>query len=291
MRKIIALTMALAMLLTLTACKKKEAETPDTPAPPAQTQTPAAKEEPPVPSVQLRPVEDVVLPADVVEGRAPGGEYVLPEEVTSMMDWQWQGAVGLLAQVEDISFYALEGKETCPALLRWGDSMAEFDWWYTTPQAIEPELWLQDMDGDGEPEVVADCYGGSGTGVSMEYIYILEKEADGTLVSHELPWEDLCYLVDKQLQLVESNGRLYAALGRELVDITDCIPAEAEAESISLGWTARFTPAEWGLDCTFGVTAEGEGIAYATVYVAEVTGRLTCENETFTLTNLHLSSI
>jgi len=287
MRKLFAMLMALAMLLTLTACKKKEAETPNTPAPP-QTQTPAAKEEPAAP-VELRPVEDVVLSADIVEGRAPGGEYVLPEEMTTMMDWQWQGAIGLLAQEEDVSFYALEGKESCPALLRWGDSEAEFDWWYVTPHAVEPELWLMDIDEDGEQEVVADCYGGSGTGVSMEYIYIVEKEADGTLVSHELPWQDLCTLVDKQFQLISTGGSVYAALGKEMVDITDSIPEECEADSLCLGYIARYTPGEYGLNCTFGVMVEGAGIQ-GPLYVANVEGFLRYENEMFTLTDLHLLS-
>jgi len=288
MRKLFAILMALAMLLTLTACKKKEAPEPLVPAP--QAQTPAQKEEAPTEAVTLRPAEDVVLPADIVEGRAPGGEYVLPETLTTMMDWQWQGAVGLLAQEEDVSFYALEGKESCPALLRWGEAMAEFDWWYATPHAVEPELWLMDIDEDGETEVVADCYGASGTGVSMEYIYIVEKEADGTLVSHELPWRDLCYLLDKQFQLIETGGSVYAALGKEMVDITDRIPEGYEAEFLSLGSIARYTPADWGLHCTFGVTAEGEDLPPLTAYVANVEGFLYYENGVFTLTDMHLSS-
>lgn len=287
MRKLFAVLMALAMLLALTACKKKEAAPePFVPAP--QTQIPAKPEEP-TEIVTLWPTEDVAVSADIVEGRIPGGAYVLPEEVTTMMDWQWQGAVGLLAQTEDVSFYALEGKESCPALLCWGDSMAEFDWLYATPQAIEPELWLMDIDGDWETEVVADCYGGSGTGVSMEYIYIVEKVPDGTLVSHELPWRDLCYLVDKQFQLVETGGHLYAALGREMVDITDYIPTGATAENVCLGYIARYTPAEDGLNGTFGVIVEGNGIQ-GPLYVANVEGFLRYENETFTLTDLHLLS-
>ena len=289
MRKFFAILLAFAMLLTLTVCKKKEAETPDAPTPP-QTAPAEKNETPAAPAIQLRPTEDVVLPADIVEGRLPGGEYVLPEELTTMMDWQWQGAIGLLAREEDVSFYALEGKESCPALLRWGDSQAEFDWWYVTPHAVEPELWLMDIDEDGETEVVADCYGGSGTGVSMEYIYIVEKEADGTLVSHELPWRDLCFLVDKQLQLVRQNDAIYAALGRELVDITESVPADVEVESLCLGSIARFTPGDWGLHCTFGVTAEGKDIPHSTLYVANVEGFLRYENETFTLTNMHLIS-
>ena len=61
------------------------------------------------------------------------------------------------------------------ALLRWGDSLAEFDWLYATPQAIAPELWLFDADGDGGDEAVVSCYGGSGTGVSLEYFPLWRK--------------------------------------------------------------------------------------------------------------------
>ena len=290
MKKYIAFALALAMLLTLTACKKKTEPAPESPAP--VTPPAVEKEEPAETLPDLRPVEDVVVSPDVVEGRDPGGDYVLPEELTTMMDWQWQGAVGLVAQTEDVYFYAIEGKESCPALLRWGDSMAEFDWWYSTPHAIEPELWLMDIDEDGETEVVADCYGGSGTGASMEYIYIVEKDADGALVSHELPWRDLCEQVDKQLRLVSQSDTFYAVLGKELVDITEHLPTEpdAKAETLALGWIARYTPAEGGLNGIFGVLVEGEGIA-GPVYVANAEGFLRYEDGVFTLTDLHLSGI
>lgn len=283
MRKVLGLILALAMLMTLTACKKKEAETPEPSVPPQQSESAET------PDIQLRPVEDVTMNADAAEGRIPGGEYVLPEKQTTMMQWLEQGALGLLVQTEDVFLYGVEGKDSYPALLRWGDSMAEFDWLYVTPQAVEPELWLTDIDGDGEPEVVVDCYGGSGTGVSMEYIYIVEKDADGSLVSYELPWEDLCDQVDKQFQLVSSDGTLCAALGKELVDITDCIPEGAEAEHICLGYIAHYTPAEGGLEGTFGVIVKGTGIQ-GPVYAANVEGFLRYADGVFTLEDLHLLS-
>ena len=282
MRKFLGLILALAMLMTLTACKKKETETPDTPAPPQQTESAET------PDIQLRPVEPVSMNA-IAAGRIPGGEYTLPEKQISMVEWFEQGALGLLVQTEDLALYGVEGKDSYPALLRWGDSLAEFDWLYVTPQAIEPELWLMDIDGDGETEVVADCYGGSGTGASMEYIYIVEKEADGRLVSYEFLWETLREQVDKQFQTVSMDSGVYAALGRELVEITDCIPDGAEAQRVCLGWIARYTPAEGGLDCTFGVVVEGKGIQ-GPVYVADVEGFLRYEDGVFTLESLHLVS-
>jgi hypothetical protein len=283
MRKFLGLILALAMLMTLTACQKKDAETPENPAPPQQTE-PAE-----TPEIQLRDLEAVAVNAEVAEGRIPGGEYVLPEKQVSMVQWLEQGALCLLVQTEEVSLYGVESKDSYPALLRWGDSMEEFDWLYVTPQALEPELWLMDHDGDGETELVADCYGGSGTGVSMEYIYIVEKDADGRLVSHELPWSDLCDQVDRQFQMAAMNDSVYAALGKELVEITDRIPEGAEAERVCLGWIAGYTPAEGGLNGTFGVMVEGTGIQ-GPVYVADVEGFIRYEDGVFTLEKLHLLS-
>ena len=285
MKKGFAVCLALTLLLTLTACGNKKAEQ-ESPNPPPVTQEPAVE----VP-VELLPVEDVEVAADGMEGRLPGGDYDLPEEVVPMIDWQWSGAVALLAQEGDVAFYAVEGKESSPALLRWGDSQAEFDWCYSTPQAIEPELWVYDIDGDGETEVAVDCYGGSGTGVSMEYLYVVEKEADGTLVSYELPWQAIAKALNEQLQTVLLAEGTYAALGRELVDISaDLENVEAENVKVALGQVVSYRPLENGLACRFGVVAEGKGIPSLSLYVAEVEGEAHYENGIFTLENLHLLS-
>jgi len=285
MKKGFAVLLTLALLLTLSACGKKEAEQELPPQPPVAEETPL--EVPP----ELSPVKAVEISAEEMEGRLPGGDYDLPEEVVPMIDWQWSGAVALLAQEDDVAFYAVEGKESSPALLRWGDSQAEFDWWYSTPQAIEPELWVYDIDGDGETEVVVDCYGGSGTGVSMEYLYVVEKNENGTLVSHELLWQPLATGVNEQLQAITMNGKTYAALGRELVDISaDLENVEAENVNVCLGQVAAYRPVEDGLTCRFGVVAEGSGIPFLSLYVAEVEGEIRYEDGVFTLENLHLLS-
>ena len=285
MKKGFAVCLALTLLLTLTACGKKKVES-EPPAPPPVTEEPTVE----IP-VELIPVETVEIAADGVEGRLPGGDYDLPEEVIPMIDWQWSGAVALLAEEGDVAFYAVEGKESSPALLRWGDSQAEFDWWYSTPQAIEPELWVYDIDGDGETEVVVDCYGGSGTGVSMEFLYVVEKEEDGTLVSYELPWQAVAKALNQQLQTVNLADRIYAALGRELVDISaDLENIETEQANVCLGQVVSYRPLEDGLTCRFGVVAEGEGIPILSLYVAEIEGEVRYGSGVFTLENLHLLS-
>ena len=286
MKKVFALILALVTLLSLTACKKKEAEQP--PAPSAPVEQPA--EETPAAPV-LKNAEDVTVEAEVEEGRAPGGEYTLPEELTPMTLWLQNGAVALLAQQEDVRFYGVEGKELSPALLCWEDSMAEFDWWYATPHAIEPELWVYDVDEDGETEVVANCYAASGTGVSLEYLYIVEKDAEGALTSYHLPWKELCEQVDDQLQTFSMNDGIYAALGRELLDITaDVSEFNAEDLKVCMGQVARYKQGEEGLECAFGVVVEGKGIARLTTYVGVVEGTLRYEDGVFTLSDLHLRS-
>lgn len=288
MRKGFALLLALAMLLSLTACKKKETEHP--PVPPTPAETPVEKEEVPA-APALKNAEAVTVPAQVEEGRIPEGAYTLPEELTSMQWWLENGAVGLLAQQEDVRFYGVEGKESNPALLCWGDAQAEFDWWYSTPHAIEPELWVYDIDEDGKTEVVANCYAASGTGVSLEYLYVLEKNADGTLTSYHLPWDELSEQVNAQLQTLSMNGSTYAVLGRELLDISaDVSEFNAEALELFMGAVARYRRTEQGLECAFGVVAEGEGIARLSTYVGVVEGTLQYKDGVFTLDNLHLRS-
>ena len=285
MKKGFAVCLALTLLLTLTACGNKKTEQEPQPQSPVTQETPV--EVPP----ELLPVEAMEIAAETMEGRLPGGEYDLPEEVTTMLEWQWSGAVALLAEEDDVAFYAVEGKESSPALLRWGESLAEFDWWYVTPQAIEPELWVYDIDGDGETEVVADCYGGSGTGVSLEFLYVVEKDETGTLTSYELPWQEIGKAVNQQLQVVTLEDHTYDALGRELVDITAQLKEQQVRDvDVCLGQVVSYRPTETGLTCSFGVVAEGEGIPFLAMYVATVEGEIRYEDGVFTLENLHLLS-
>ena len=54
-----------------------------------------------------------------------------------------------------------------------------------------------DMDGDGEDEAAVNCYGGSGTGVSLECLYVVEKNDDGSLSSYGLTGEALAETLDR----------------------------------------------------------------------------------------------
>ena len=57
---------------------------------------------------------------------------------------------------------------------------------------MAPRLRQVDADGDGAEELAVVCCYGSGTGVSIEQLHIVEKNEDGTLTDYRLPEDDLC---------------------------------------------------------------------------------------------------
>ena len=284
MRKWMAVLLALTLVLSLSACKKKGTESSSEE---SKSPAPVENEETAEPAPKLEPAKPVTVNAQVEEDRIPGGEYYLPEELTPMNVWLSEGSIALLAQQDDVSFYGVEGKESTPALFCWGESQAEFDWWYVTPRAIEPELWVYDIDEDGAVETVIDCYAGSGTGVSLEYIYVVEKNEYDELTSYCLPWEDLCDGINAQLQLLTMNGGTYAVLGREMLDISAEVgESDTEKMNAAVGYIAHYERGEQGLDCTFGVIAEGGEAPL--LYVGLVEGTLHYKDGVYTLDNLHL---
>ena len=138
-----------------------------------------------------------------------------------------QNSVGLLAELpeQDVMLYGVRDDQGDDhALLRWGGSLAEFDWSFGGPLIVEPRLWCWDVDDDGQEEVVLVNHVGSGTGVSIEELHIVEKNEDGTLTDYAFPkelWqEDLSSLLDTAV----SDERTFAVLGEELVDITRQLP-------------------------------------------------------------------
>ena len=81
------------------------------------------------------PAEPLSAPAVVTAGQAPEEPYDLPTEVIGLKDWigesRWNhDPVGLLAELpeRELSLYGVTKWLDSSALLRWGDSLAEFSW-------------------------------------------------------------------------------------------------------------------------------------------------------------------
>lgn len=268
MKKIIPIVLAVGLILTVAVWGVSAAE-------PAGSRS--ARQD--LPEIRLAAVETI--------GRGVPGAPSLPSELIPMMEWT--EGTALLAEAGDAAFY---GQSDGSALLRWGDVLAEFDWLYATPRAIAPRLWLADADGDGAEELLVRCYGGSGTGVSLEFLYVVEKTAGG-LVSREFPVQVLRDTLREPLEVVTSDGAVYAALGRELVDITAEMPRDTLPRAIRLGigQIAEYIRTEAGLTGSFAVRMEVGPQALPGPYVAEVQACICYQEDgSFVVSDLHLLS-
>lgn len=256
---------------------------------------------------ETEPLEPLSAPAVVTEGRTPEEDYQLPTQVVGLRDWmgnsRWNlDPVGLLSQLPDqkVALYGVTKYSGSTALLRWGDALAEFDWSFGGPQVVEPRLQCWDADGDGQEEVVLINLLGSGTGVSIEELHIVEKNQDGTLTDHCFPetlWRDA---LSGQLSVVTAEDRTYAVLGRELVDLTDVLAAENIApgavQGLTTGSQASFSAwpheKEPGGSLRFqgAVMLEGEDIPYYW-YTADLSASVSYQDGGFTLSEIHLDSV
>lgn len=265
MKRFFILPLVLLLALSLSACKKEDAEpVPDAPvsAAPEETKTPA-EDFTTVTGDAFAPtnLKSVSATAIVTEGRVPEGEYDLPAEESAVEDWVIQGGVALLKELSDAdaAFYIVEEKEFSPALIRWGDSIAEFDF----PCAAKPGMWYADLDGDGAEELALTCYAGGGTGVSVEELHVLEKNEDGTLTAYSYPRETLAAALDNGIQIAFSGDRTYVSLGQGLVDITGELNGEKlkyENNGVNIGPSLYFKRTEDGFACHQRILIEAEDV-------------------------------
>ena len=296
MKRFAALLLTLSLALSLSACKKVDDQsTPDSPVSAAPTEVEKPTEGfTTVTGDAFAPtsLKSVSASAVKTEGRIPGGEYVLPEEVTEIIEWEDWGGVGLLAEIPeaDAAFYAVEGKDFSPALIRWGDALAEFDWRYATPRNIAPRMWCFDFDEDGLDELVVDCYYGSGTGVSLSDLHVVEKDAEGDLTAYTFPADELMSVMNGYVTLVKAGNSVCAVLGAEIVDITEELEAQgvdfADCD-LTTGAILEFEVNGQNVECRMSAQLQSE-VAPMYWYAADITADVFYKDGEFILDGLHL---
>ena len=251
---------------------------------------------------ETSPAQQISAPAVVTEGREPEEDDDLSAALDGFSEWMHnstldQNSVGLLAELpeQDVALYgARDHRGDDRALLRWEDSLAEFDWSFGGPLIVEPRLWCWDADDDGQDEVVLVNHVGSGTGVSIEELHIVEKNEDGTLADYAFPEELWRDQLSALLTLVKGNNRVWVSLGRELVDITSQLPENLEPETLrglGTGNVAGFDT-DWprGADIRFSGSVCLDADGYNSWYVADISAYVSYAGGVFTLSDLHLNS-
>ena len=251
---------------------------------------------------ETSPAQQISAPAVVTEGREPEEDDDLSAALDGFSEWMHnstldQNSVGLLAELpeQDVALYGVrDHRGDDRALLRWEDSLAEFDWNFGGPLIVKPRLWCWDADDDGQDEVVLVNHVGSGTGVSIEELHIVEKNEDGTLADYAFPEELWRDQLSALLTLVKGNNRVWVSLGRELVDITSQLPENLEPETLrglGTGNVAGFDT-DWprGADIRFSGSVCLDADGYNSWYVADISAYVSYAGGVFTLSDLHLNS-
>lgn len=198
----------------------------------------------------------------------------------------WESEDGKIAV---FGSYLYDGKE--PRIFIEHDNVIDAfyqDW--LTPRRIEPQFMYSDIDGDGEKELAAVYYVGSGTGVSVEWLVVYEQE-DGHFVPYVFDDDD-----------VQANAAVEITVDNDTKTAEYSINGETYSSSFDNEIVTGYYKD--------GVTAEdmgfGERIAYEldenkitftaspgclTVYVGPtVTAEVIYKNGKFTLTNFEFLS-
>lgn len=292
MKKVFSLLLALTLLSGCGAPAEPEA-LPDEP-----------PEEETVSLPEPRQLEPLSAPAIVTKGRTPAENYDLPP-LPRDTDWttyrsnatHWVAdgpSIAVLAEDREadavlygLPLYANASQET--ALIRWGDSLAEFDWaLFPGPSMVLPQI--KGLDGGlGVDKLAVICQVGTGTGVSIQELHILEKGPDGTLTAYTFPerlWQEE---LPRLFRAAELDGRTFAMLGYELVEFHHEGP-ELDLEKTSSGMIAGFETTDWGGLRFRGAFCLSPPDSAMPCYVAETSAEVLYRDGVFTLQDFHLYS-
>lgn len=276
---------------------------------PAPVEPEPSPEEPPAKAEtaslpESRRPELIFAPADVTKGRAPAEEYELPPlprntdwttYQSNAMHWVADGPhIAVLAEDREadavlygLPLYANASQET--ALIRWGDSLAEFDWTlFPGPSMVLPQIEVLAAD-SGTEKLAVICQVGAGTGVSIQELHILEKGPDGTLTAYTFPerlWQEE---LPRLFRAAELDGRTFAMLGYELVEFHHEGP-DLDLEKTSSGMIADFSTEDWGGLRFRGAFCLSPPDSAMPCYVAETSAEILYRDGVFAMQDFHLYS-
>lgn len=132
---------------------------------------------------------------------------------TNQMVSTKKGSTILLASIpkEKVYMYGHGGDDGI--VIRINNKYQLFPWTYFAPRAVKPKMGYGDYDLDGSKEIAVSFYTGSGTGVSVEELYIVKQQKDGTFYALEYtPYEytkELSARVKAKYNQTEEKLQLY----------------------------------------------------------------------------------
>lgn len=174
-----------------------------------------------------------------------------------------------------------------------------FSWPSLTPRAVLPQLAYRDFDGDGQAELLACLHVGSGSGVSIDDLYVLKVAHDsatsrplyteaallGDAASQwfDLPIENLCLSANGAQIDFTLLGKDYSAPNPYAASL------DPPPQGITLGNVVSFELTENGIGVTAALQVEHPDMM-PHAYIGQVTAALLWDGERFALADYSFSA-
>lgn len=191
----------------------------------------------------------------------------------------------LIASIPDRDVYLYGANDG--VILKQGNLIKPFEWNFLTPRGIMPRMWMADVDDDGVEEIICVLYVGSGTGVSIEELHILEPDDDEI-------YRDLIFSSDEYIKLINElitfqhdkiNNKIHFILGEEDFEFeAPWFFTEFVFEEIDYGEIIRY---DYNGEIRMEIKPEyyfiGKGAA---CYSNDITAKVVYKDESFTITDV-----
>ncbi|SFB49915.1 hypothetical protein SAMN05216312_110162 [Cohnella sp. OV330] len=204
-----------------------------------------------------------------------------------------------VASIPEKDVYLYADTETA-AVLAVGDARQTMDWTYSTVRGVTPVLTLGDYDHDGEDELAAVLELGSGTGLLIDELHVVELAGMEAGASGERPFADHAFQEEDYLaqlgdalsfEKVDKDGKWFGeiAIGDRTYEVDlDAFVREHVAEALGkeLGYGAivYFRAEDEGLTFQAAVGLRIDGFAEPQ-YIGDITASVSYDAGKFKLGN------
>lgn len=216
-------------------------------------------------------------------------EVALPTQIIKPSEWdplcETQKILHIELQGQTVSLYGINLGTNPSALLEWNTSKYTFDWICLSPQGVFPTAKLLDADTDGQDELLIVLHSGSGTGVSVDQLHLVEMLSDGTLVDYTFAADSCVEEIYDHLQIDMGQNATTFSIGSESIVVQNVC-----ADDCILGNVINFEIVGDEIVVTLGIWIENNSSKLID-HIADLTAYVSYQDGSFTLYNLKLLPI
>ncbi len=188
---------------------------------------------------------------------------------------------------EDTYLYAVSYEQ---AVLRHKGISKAFDWIVTTPRFYLPQINVHDYNGDGSKDIAISLYVGSGTGLSIYELHIVEV-VDGQFVDNVFLPEDYLKQIGDAVSYKVDGSTLKISTEANNIDIDITEWSKQSGIELAYGNIVEFALADDGaitMKALLGITTKK---SVDPMYFAELSAEVVYEKGTFNISNIEVVAI